>query len=363
MLTLFLCGDVMTGRGIDQVLPRPSEPTLHETYVRDARVYVELAERINGPIPRPVSFSYVWGDALALLEQVDARIVNLETSITRSDQYWRGKGINYRMHPDNVACLTAADIDCCVLANNHVLDWGYAGLVETLRVLHGAGLKTCGAGRSLSEAARPAVIDADGRGRVLVFAFGCRTSGIPSEWEAQAQRAGVHYVEGVSVAAAERAAAAIERWHRPGDVVVVSVHWGGNWGYSIPEPQRAFAHALIDTGLVDVIHGHSSHHAKGIEVYEGRPVIYGCGDFINDYEGIAGHEDYRGDLSLMYLVTVDADGLAGLRIEPLQMKRFRLHRAGASDAEWLCDVLGREGAKLGTRIELTPDDALALRWD
>lgn len=365
MLTLFLCGDVMTGRGIDQVLPSPSEPALHEAYVRDARVYVELAERISGPIPRPVGFSYVWGDALVVLEQAapDARIINLETSITCSDEHWHGKGINYRMHPANVGCLTAARIDCCVLANNHVLDWGYAGLAETLHVLHGAGLKTCGAGRSHCEAARPAVIDADGRGRVLVFAIGCRTSGIPSQWEARAQRAGVHYVGGVSVPAAERAATAIEHWRRPGDVVVVSVHWGDNWGYAIPEPQRAFAHALIDTGVVDVIHGHSSHHAKGIEVYEGRPVIYGCGDFINDYEGIVGHEDYRGDLSLMYFVTVDADGLASLRIEPLQMKRFSLHRAGVSDAEWLCDVLGREGAKLGTRVELRPDDALALRWD
>jgi poly-gamma-glutamate capsule biosynthesis protein CapA/YwtB (metallophosphatase superfamily) len=103
-LTVFLCGDVMTGRGIDQVLPHPSDPRIHEPSVHDARAYVRLAEAANGPVPRPVEFPYIWSDALrelALIAPV-ARIVNLETSITRIDDYWRGTGINYRVHPDNV---------------------------------------------------------------------------------------------------------------------------------------------------------------------------------------------------------------------------------------------------------------------
>ena len=131
-VTIFLCGDVMTGRGIDQILPHPSPPRIYEACVTDARTYVQLAEEVNGPIPRPVEFSYIWGDALAELRQAapDARIINLETSVTRSEQAWP-KGINYRMHPDNIGCLTVAGIDVCVLANNHVLDYGYSGLIET----------------------------------------------------------------------------------------------------------------------------------------------------------------------------------------------------------------------------------------
>ncbi len=142
-LTVFLCGDVMTGRGIDQVLPHPSDPRIHEPSVDDAREYVRPAEAANGPVPRPVEFPYIWGDALrelALIAPV-ARIVNLETSITRSDDYWRGKGINYRMHPDDVQCLTVARIDVGTLANNHVLDFGCAGLLETLDTLARAGLR------------------------------------------------------------------------------------------------------------------------------------------------------------------------------------------------------------------------------
>src|SRR5690606_24185118 len=115
------------------------------------------------------------------------------------------------------------------------------------------------------------------------------------------------------------------------DVVVVSVHWGGNWGYAIPPAERAFAHALIDSGSVDVVHGHSSHHAKGIEVYRGKPILYGCGDFLNDYEGISGHERYRGDLSLMYFVTVGRDRqLESLDIVVLEMHRFSLRHATAA---------------------------------
>ncbi|MFZ5772705.1 MAG: poly-gamma-glutamate biosynthesis protein, partial [Thermodesulfobacteriota bacterium] len=56
-ITLFLCGDVMTGRGIDQVLPHPSEPVLYESYMRSAAGYVQLAEEKNGPLARPVDFS------------------------------------------------------------------------------------------------------------------------------------------------------------------------------------------------------------------------------------------------------------------------------------------------------------------
>ena len=98
-MILFLCGDVMTGRGIDQVLPHPSPPRIYEPVVRDARMYVALAEDVNGPVPRAVEPSYIWGDALDELKHVApaARIVNLETSVTCSEEAWP-KGINYRMH-------------------------------------------------------------------------------------------------------------------------------------------------------------------------------------------------------------------------------------------------------------------------
>ncbi len=364
-VNLFLCGDVMTGRGIDQVLPHAGDPRIHERYVKSALGYVELAERKVGAIPRPVDADYVWGDALAELARVtpDVRIVNLETSVTTSDTP-EPKGINYRMHPDNVSCLQAAEIDCCVLANNHVLDWGVPGLEETLETLRKAQIRSAGAGRSLAEAQRPATLEVPGKGCVVVYAFGSGTSGIPPSWAARADRPGVNLLRDLSEETARSIAAGIRAAKRPRDVVVASLHWGPNWGYEIDREQRRFAQMLVREGAVDVVHGHSSHHAKGIEVHEGRLILYGCGDFLNDYEGIAGNEEFRDDLALMYFPSLDAatGKLERLDITPLQIRRFRLNRISQRDASWLRDTLGRACEKLGTRLELNDDRRLALRW-
>lgn len=362
-ITLFLAGDVMTGRGIDQVLPHPGEPRIHEPYVTTALDYVALAERANGRIPRPVDFAYIWGDALEALRRVrpDVRLVNLETSITKSDDYWRGKGINYRMHPGNAPCLKAAGIDCCALANNHVLDWGYAGLTETLETLRNMGVKTAGAGRNHGEAEAPAILALGEAQRALIFSFGSTTSGVPADWAVTPRRPGVNLLPDLSEATVDRIAAQVRAVKRPGDIAVASIHWGSNWGYDVWRKERAFARGLIDHAGVDLIHGHSSHHPKGIEVYRDRPILYGCGDFITDYEGISGYEAFRGDLALMYFATLDPSGrLQRLQMVPLQIKRFRLQRATPEDAAWLRDMLAREGRALGTDARLATDNSLTL---
>lgn len=364
-IRLFLGGDVMTGRGIDQILPRPGDPRLYESYVKNAVDYVELAEAVNGPIPRPVDVMYPWGDALQALDEFapDVRIVNLETSVTRSNDYWPNKRVLYRMHPANIGCLTAAKLDCCVLANNHVLDWGYPGLEETLATLEIDGLNSAGAGRSLPAAAAPVILPVPGKGRVVIYAWGSPTSGIPRAWAATDQRAGVNLLVDVSIAKMREIAATIEQQRQPRDLVVASIHWGSNWGYEIREDFQDFAHHLVDDAGVDLVYGHSSHHPKAIEVYRNRPVLYGCGDLLNDYEGIRGHEEFRGDLALMYLVDMDPETgkLLQLTMLPVQARRFRLRHALAADVQWLRDRMHRECAKFGHRIESVPGDASRLR--
>jgi poly-gamma-glutamate synthesis protein (capsule biosynthesis protein) len=348
-LTLCLGGDVMTGRGIDQILPSPGEPEIHEPHVRDARDYVTLAEHRSGAIARPVDFAYPWGDLPALLArlQPDLRIVNLETSITTSERYDACKGIHYRMHPGNAPSLSAAALDCCVLANNHVLDWGTDGLLETLAVLDEMGLARAGAGRTLAEAAAPAVLDS-ASGRVLVYACGLPSSGIPEAWAASTGRPGVLYLDAPDSPAADALLDTMAATRQPGDRIVLSVHWGGNWGYAIPDTHRRFAHRAIDHGAADVVHGHSSHHPLAIEVYRDRPILYGCGDLLNDYEGIRGYEAYRADLTLLYLPALDARGaLSRLRLLPLRIRRLRLERCPEQDAVWLAERLGEQSRRFG----------------
>jgi len=212
---MFLCGDVMLGRGVDQVLPHPCSPEVHESYVGSELDYVRLAEHANGPISFPVDLVYVWGAALDEVgwRQSDVRIINLETSITRSDDF-APKGINYRMSPENAGCLARAGINCCVLANNHVLDWGRSGLLETLTTLDRLGITYAGAGRNSAEAGQPAVLDA--KGRVVVFSFASVTSGVSYNWAAKPDLAGINLLPDMSEATASDLGDRIARRSRLG---------------------------------------------------------------------------------------------------------------------------------------------------
>ena len=363
-ITLFMAGDVMTGRGIDQVLPYPGDPRLHEAYVKDARQYVALAEAANGPIQKPLQCEMLWGAALREWQHIgpDVRIVNLETSITTSRDYWPVKGIHYKMHPKNITCLSEAEIDHCSLANNHVLDWGYAGLDETLTSLADAGIGFSGAGENRQQAERAAIIGVAGKGRVIVFSYGFRSSGISSDWAAQADRAGVNLLPNLSVRTVQQVKRQVDELKQAGDIVIASIHWGSNWGYSVPTRHIDFAHRLIDEAGVDVIHGHSSHHPRPLEVYNDKLIIYGSGDFINDYEGISGYEKYRDDLALMYFADIDPGSgkLVQLQLVPMQIKGFSLRRASKNDSLWLQETLNREGRSMGTRLRLTEDHILTL---
>src|SRR6266568_4196731 len=338
-LRLFLCGDVMTGRGIDQALPHPVNPVLYEPYIRDAHAYVDLAEAANGPIQRPVSFDYIWGDALQELEHlaVDLRIVNLETAITSAETQWPDKEIHYRMHPQNIGCLTAA------------------------RISH------AGAGNNANEAFTPAILNVAGKGRVLFFSFGSTTSGVLTEWRASDTRAGVNLLNDLSEETASRIADAMRQFtsgdQQRGDLLIASIHWGSNWGYEIQREQIAFAHRLIDEGIA-IVHGHSSHHVRALEVFKDRLILYGCGDFLTDYEGISGYERFRGDLALMYFVDVDPQSgqLVSARLVPVQMRRFRLQRISATDTKWLCNLLNDLGKESGTGARLEGDNGLMLEW-
>jgi poly-gamma-glutamate synthesis protein (capsule biosynthesis protein) len=348
---LCLTGDVMTGRGVDQILPAPGDPRLWEGHVDDARTYVELAAAAHGPIPAPVDVDWPWGEALPVMAGCDLRLLNVETSVTTSDLAVPGKAVHYRMSPGNAGCLTAARPDACALANNHVLDFGAPGLEETLEVLSRHGLHPAGAGRDETEAWRPVEL-ASRESRVLVWSVAASDSGVPAAWAARPGRPGVAFVGDLSRRTCDALCARVERTKSAGGLVVVSVHWGSNWGHRVPHDDVRFAHRLVDAG-VDVVHGHSSHHPRPLEVYRDRLVLYGCGDLVNDYEGIETPAHYRGDLRPLYLATLDRDGrLRELVIPLFQARRMRLRQAPEADQVWLARTLSRAGRRFGSRLEV-----------
>jgi poly-gamma-glutamate capsule biosynthesis protein CapA/YwtB (metallophosphatase superfamily) len=351
---LLLTGDVMLGRGVDQILRHPSDPALFESYATSAGDYVRLAEKRNGPVRRPVDFDYVWGDALDEIRwrKPDLRIINLETAITTS-RFPEDKGINYRMNPANIAVLRAAEIDACVLSNNHVGDWGRTGLIQTLDTLGHAGIVQVGAGRNRREAEAPAILPLEGKGRVILIASGSTTSGIPRNWAARDDEPGVNLLPNSVATVITTVRNVVDPLKGENDIVIVSIHWGSNWGYEISEFQRDVAHGLIEHAGVDLVHGHSSHHPRSIEIHRNKLVLYGCGDFINDYEGIASYEKYRGDLTIAYIVSLALKGgrLLNLEMLPFRIRQLRLERARHDDAHWLAETLNRMSVSLGTKID------------
>lgn len=265
------------------------------------------------------------------------------------------------MSPENAACFGAANIDCCTLANNHVLDCGRAGLRETLATLQKLNIKVAGAGRNEQDAKAPVVLNL-AKARLLIFAFGSPSSGVPLDWAAAGDAPGVNLLPDLSETSALRVAEQITALRRPGDLVIVSIHWGSNWRYHIPNEQTIFAHTLIDKAGVSIIHGHSSHHPRPIEIYRDRLILYGCGDFLNDYEGIRGYERYRNDLTLMYFVDLDPTGgsLQALKLVPLQIESFHLSIPSRRDVEWIQGTLDRECRPFGTRDTREPEGQLVV---
>lgn len=382
--TLLLCGDVMTGHGIDQLLlPSAAHAPLERT-VKSALEYVREAEAANdprprvasprgpvavgapahSPLPRPVSFEYPWGDVLALLkrEQPDLRLINLETTITE-------RGVpafaapHARMHPLHLPTLAALGVDGAVLANRHVLDWGHEGLLDTLVSLRQAGIPCVGAGHDCAEAEQEGQWLLPGRARVRLFAYGHPSSGVSPHWAATTDRPGINWLDRLDDDTVARLAGRIRGSKEEGDIVIVSLHWGSHWGYEVPVEQRRFAHALIDEAGVDLVWGHSSHHPRPIEVYHDRLILYGVGDFLKNTGSALGHEAYRPHLAALYLPRLAADGrLSELRLWPLHVHLFRLKRAGAIESHWLALVLSRECRRHGTGLELLADGSLRLCW-
>ncbi|QLG29023.1 CapA family protein [Halorarum halophilum] len=296
---------------------------------------------------RPVTA--VWGDLLEYLEGLDGLFVNLECCLSSRGRPWRRtrRTFHFRAHPDwAVPALERAGVDCCALANNHVLDFEEEALRDTLDHLDGGGIARAGAGRTREEAFEPASVTASG----LDVGFVSLTDNTP-EYAASGASPGTAYVEiDVDDEGTRRAVSgALERAReRDPDLLIASLHWGPNMVETPPDSFREFGRWLVDEG-VDLVHGHSAHVFQGIEVYEGRPILYDTGDFVDDY---AVDDRLRNDRSFLFEVSVTDDGdSVELRLLPTEIDDYSVHRAGAEAAEWSRERMRELSTEFGTSFE------------
>ena len=301
-LKLLFVGDVMIGRLVNDLLKR--EPPEH-----------------------------VWGDTLPLFRQVDWRACNLECVISDRGTPWSKtpRTFHFRSDAKNLAVLKAAGIDAVSLANNHTLDFGRQAMLDMLRLLDVAGIACSGAGSNLVTAANPAVMQVNG----LKIGWLSFTDNQP-EWEAEPGKGGVFYVP-VDVRD-ERTVKLFElvRYTRQRvNLLIVAAHWGGNWGYAPPPKQVEFGHALITAGA-DVVVGHSAHVVRGIEIHQGRPIIYSAGNFIDDY---AVGVDERNDHSFIFVLETDGQTPHHLRMYPTVIRDCQARLAKGAEAREIGETM------------------------
>jgi poly-gamma-glutamate capsule biosynthesis protein CapA/YwtB (metallophosphatase superfamily) len=209
----------------------------------------------------------IYGDLLPVLRRADLRVVNCESALTSaSSPAWKS-GAVFKGEPAHVTGLTAVPFDVACLANNHVLDYGGAGLRDTLRVLRREGIRTVGAGLTGAEAHAPLSVLANGQTIHIVNI---------SEGEDLTASTGGAGVFGWDIA---RAAALVRRLKTRGGVVLVVAHCGLEY-VPFPPPYVVSAfRALVDAGA-DCVVGHHPHVPQGIEWWRGRPILYSLGNFV-----------------------------------------------------------------------------------
>ena len=284
--------------------------------------------------------AYPWGDTLELLRQADVRIANLECVLAAGGEPAPGKIFHFRSDPKNVASLLAAGIDVVSLANNHVLDFGQDAFREMLPVLDSRGILHAGAGPDLAAARRPAVR----RVGAVAVGFIALTDNEPG-WEAGAAAPGVYYVP-VEDDGGERGAALLDLVRRTKarvQFLIVSAHWGGNWGYDVPARHQDLARDLIDAGA-DVVFGHSPHVFRGVGIHRNRPIIYSAGDFIDDY---AVDPVERNDQSFVFMLETDGSAPRMLRLHPTIITGYQARLARGS-APAIAARMQRLSSQLGT---------------
>lgn len=293
---------------------------------------------------------YPWGNALPLFRKGDLRICNLECVISDHGVPWSmtPKAFHFRTDAKNVEVLKRAGIGIVSLANNHTLDFEYEAMFEMLKFLDIEGIRHAGAGGNFKEASEPAICETAGV-RIGFISF---TDNV-AEWAAAESVPGIYYVPlDIHDKRAQELFSRIQATKGKTDILILSAHWGPNWGYRPHPGHIPFAHLLIESGA-DIVFGHSCHVFQGIEIYKGRPILYSTGDFIDDY---AVDEIERNDESFIFLVEFSGNELIRIRLYPTIIRSLQARLAEDLFARGIGARMQTLCRELGTRTEWNEEE-------
>jgi poly-gamma-glutamate capsule biosynthesis protein CapA/YwtB (metallophosphatase superfamily) len=294
-----------------------------------------------------LGYAYPLGGIAALMRRADLTIVNLECAITSSTQHWSGppKAFYFGAPPQAVQSLLDAGISGVSLANNHVLDFGVAGLRDTLHTLRRCGIGCAGAGMDSDEAHAPLFFERNGI-KFGMVAF-CDHQG---DFAAGGHTPGIAYLDlaDEESALAQFRASLMQLEKGRADWPMLSLHWGPNM---VDRPSARFvrlAHTAIDMGY-RILFGHSAHVFHGVELYRGCPVIYAAGDVVDDYRV---EPEFGNDHQLLFELELSRDALRSINLHPVFIEDSRVQPAAGRQFAYIARRAGRLCAELGTRVDL-----------
>lgn len=294
--------------------------------------------------------AYPWGNTLSILQGADLAVCNLECVLSDIGSPWSltEKVFHFRSDEKNIQTLKAAGIDIVSIANNHVIDYGYEAFHKMLSILDSQGILHAGAGKDVTEAIKPAIFQVESQ-KIAFLAF---TDNEP-DWEAKENYPGILYIPTrLKDNRMQKLLNGIKELRKEVNFLIVSAHWGSNWGYTPPKEHVTIAHALIDVGA-DLIFGHSAHVFRGIEVYKGRPIIYSAGDFIDDY---AVDEVEKNDESFIFFLEIGKD--FKLSLYPTCIDRFQANLAPLERRQEILSKMDSLCKDLGSNLKCYSDHGL-----
>ena len=233
------------------------------------------------------------------LDAADMVFGNLECPLSQRGRR-SANDISYRASPEYAGALARAGFRVVSLANNHAFDYGEVALADTLEALRASGIQPVGAGTSLTDARKPAVVTVEGI-RIGFLAYCMVGSDVIYATAGES---------GVAPANPRMIAEDAASLRSVADIVVVSIHWGIELR-SLPWPRMVeFARDMIDCGA-DAVLGHHSHVAGSVEIYRNRPILYSLGNFS------FGHQHENWSCGMLARLSVSERGIEFVRMSPL----------------------------------------------
>jgi poly-gamma-glutamate capsule biosynthesis protein CapA/YwtB (metallophosphatase superfamily) len=239
-----------------------------------------------------------------VLAAADFTFGNLEGPLSSGGTQATSKDYTLRGDPRGVEGLKSAGFDAVALGNNHSLDYGVSGLMDTIATLDQAGIAHTGAGADRQAAAQIVYLRRSG----TTVAFLSFSDVVPASFIAGPDHPGVAQGRGNM----DHVTRAIAQAKKHADHVVVAFHWGVQYSESFSDLQKTEARSAIDAGA-DIVLGHHPHVIQGVEIYKHKLIAYSLGDFVFD------HSSRRTGEAFILEAELGPAGLGTIRAVPVYL--------------------------------------------